>query len=259
MRQTRFFRFLRLCVSKAWSTSWGKADALSSAGGIVAGAVVHYVPGWERTVNSLLWEMPIAALAMVALSRLALSPYWLYQDKEKEALDKQSTIDRLSWPDNRPFITFDKWDICSDTLDDPRRGFFVTNHGGTALAIMVEPFEVLGTRWMAREIQTIQGGQSVCALIWCEGIYPRDPAKWDLLAAFRPVEPSGMHQTDRTIPVSAIYRDINNIWYRSRAKMVYAAYGAIMFEATTQEPLGFREEQNGATKIQLDAGSKHGL
>ncbi len=84
MQKISFRTFLWLCVKKAWPSTWEKADLFTTVVGIAIGVIVHYFPKWETAVNHLYWEIPIAALASLSVYRLALSPFWIYRDKDIE-------------------------------------------------------------------------------------------------------------------------------------------------------------------------------
>jgi hypothetical protein len=94
MRKISLRAFLWLCIKKAWDSAWDKADAVTTGIGIAIGIIVHYVPRWEAAMNGLYWEIPVAALASISVYRLAMSPFWLYREKEVEARELRKQLEK---------------------------------------------------------------------------------------------------------------------------------------------------------------------
>ena len=91
-----FWRFVWLCIREAWRTSWEKADTGATAVGVILGVVVHYVPKWESAVNNLLWQIPIACLASITVTRLLLSPFLVYRTRDNEAKEAENQVRELT-------------------------------------------------------------------------------------------------------------------------------------------------------------------
>jgi hypothetical protein len=77
--------FARLCLNETARTTWDKADFGATFAGIIIPIVVHFVPQWEHALNSVLWEIPVACLASIGLTRLVLSPFLIYRRRDLEA------------------------------------------------------------------------------------------------------------------------------------------------------------------------------
>jgi hypothetical protein len=101
-----FRPFLSLCVKEAWKTSWEKSDTATVIAGIVIGIIVHYRPQWEHAMTSMLWQIPIAALASVVLVRVLLSPWLVYRKRDMQATlaEKELVKIQTGLPITKPFV-----------------------------------------------------------------------------------------------------------------------------------------------------------
>lgn len=94
----KFRQFIWLCLEETWKTSWEKADTLATVAGVALGAITHYVPRWESAMSNLVWQIPIACLAVVTLTRLLLSPYLVYGRRDLAASAAEQAIEQMNKP-----------------------------------------------------------------------------------------------------------------------------------------------------------------
>jgi|HubBroStandDraft_1064217.scaffolds.fasta_scaffold102598_2 hypothetical protein len=89
----RFRDFVYRCFKEAIRTTWDKADSGATAFGIIIPIIVHFVPKWEHAMNNIAWEIPVACLASVGGTRLLLSPFLIYRERDKEANEAESKLE----------------------------------------------------------------------------------------------------------------------------------------------------------------------
>ena len=130
-----------------------------------------------------------------------------------------------------------------------QRGFYLSNDGAAAHEITVETFEVEDHLWAGSAlVARIEARGQGFALVWLEiqkGIGSSLPAdrKWDLLGAMARAEQTkygvSMYRPPYSVPVSVVYRDSNNVWYRSRSVITYVrTQHRLDFGPTTHEKCG---------------------
>jgi len=178
--------------------------------------------------------------------------------KNAAIVNKDAEIEKLTWPSNRPQIIFSTWDQIpqshpSAILVDPtvaghylQKGFYLSNDGEAAHEITVERFEVEDHLWAASaQVPRIEAHGQGFALIWLgvDSLPIPDHRKWDLLGAMARAEQTkygvSMYRPDYSVPVSVVYRDGNNVWYRSRSAVTYIrTQQRLDFGATTHERCG---------------------
>jgi hypothetical protein len=166
----------------------------------------------------------------------------------------------LALPASRPKIAFIRW----GTEDEQRavttlggtkhyysfdrqgqaRGFILRNDGDeAALDVAVERFEVDGSSWASRTIPRIEAGTERYALVWrADASLLSTDDKWNLVASLgtasrrRASYPGG--GPDYLIAISVVYRDYNNVCYRTRADMAFMpALLEVEFRSIKQERL----------------------
>lgn len=130
-----------------------------------------------------------------------------------------------------------------------QRGFYLSNDGAVAHEITVETTEIGDHLWArSSTVNRIEKGGQGFALLWLEnqkgvGSSLPDAGKWDLLEAMAKADRekyvTPMFSPDYSVPISVIYRDSNNVWYRSRSVMTYIrSQGRIHFGPTQHEKCG---------------------
>jgi hypothetical protein len=86
--------FVWLCITTAWESSWEKADTGATIAGITIPIIVHFVPAWEHALNSIFWEIPVACLASIVVTRLVLSPFLVYRKRDTEAREAERKLEK---------------------------------------------------------------------------------------------------------------------------------------------------------------------
>lgn len=179
------------------------------------------------------------------------------EPKKRELADAYKKIEALIWPADRPQISFHAWaerqlQFMPPGTNDPvllaQKGFYLANDGGAALEITVENFRlnkelvVLGGT-----IPRIEGKTEGFVPVWIKDEVPL--SKWELEIA---LERAWKHKVDcgeigttddrLQVPVSVVYRDYNQLWYRTRAQILFThrllGPNWVQFSASTQERLG---------------------
>jgi hypothetical protein len=90
-------------IKTGFKHSWSVTDSLATAAGLAYILIFRFYPHSRFVkMTDLLWQIPLGASACVVAARLILSPYWIYREKEAEALlsaldseNKQREIDEL--------------------------------------------------------------------------------------------------------------------------------------------------------------------
>jgi len=211
---------------------------------------------------------------------LARAPKKLDDEREAKAVGLKRNIEQLTeqlekakCPTDRPMLAFNCWgqrhaNFLPETAvaamrDTPHdispllleHGFYLTNDGGgTALEITLETFQV-GAQLVAlsETLARIEKNNRGFVPVWIKDASPR--VKWGLDMALEAawklqVNESGDVWQDKPIeiPVSVVYRDYNNLWYRSCSTLCYTADlfypNHITFTAPTQEPLGLARPES---------------
>jgi hypothetical protein len=148
-------------------------------------------------------------------------------------------------PDNRPKLTFDRWDILGETLDIWQRGFFLGNHGDAALDVQVQRFQIAPDKFASsKTVPTIPAHGQGLAPVWLEGYSPFGfvAEKWDLLRAMKEASDTRtgnqMFRPDYIVPITVTYKDFDENLYESTADLHYVpARGELVFHATRQRKI----------------------
>jgi hypothetical protein len=90
--QLGFFTFYRRLLGEVLRPSWGWAETISTVFGIAIPLILRFFPELERRMISLSWEIPVGVLAILSLVRLAMAPYWLYQDRHRAAENEETSL-----------------------------------------------------------------------------------------------------------------------------------------------------------------------
>ena len=85
-------KFYGRCFVMAFRHSYGIADGIGFFLGIAAGIIIKIYPETATAMINLLWQIPMVAFALIYAVRLLLSPYWLYQEREAQALQSENTL-----------------------------------------------------------------------------------------------------------------------------------------------------------------------
>lgn len=171
-------------------------------------------------------------------------------------INAKNDIERLTWPEDRPQISFVSWGQMRPQFMTPgnedsallaQHGFYLHNDGGAALEITVEIFDIAhNLTAVGSTITRIKGKDTGFVPIWIKEEMPL--RRWALDDALEKAwgdkaQPGDLFDgKPLEIPVSVVYRDYNQLWYRSRAKLsfYFEAYQKhrIEFSAVEQDKLG---------------------
>jgi hypothetical protein len=158
-----------------------------------------------------------------------------------------------------PHISILRWAPMhvGEVLCSSQRGFYHVNNGGiSAFEIVVEPFPIVGANTKSRPIAEIGPGHEEFAPVWVENA--TIVTKWELDVALG-IEAGNRIKARRmvrgaalSIPISVIYRDDDNRWYRSSCSMNFAYYG-IAFSLSPEPcwdspPINVRTEWGNPSK-----------
>jgi hypothetical protein len=165
-------------------------------------------------------------------------------ERERSALaeDHRNEIEKLITAAS-PQLVFQKWDqIPSDhpaaipvaptvTGQSLRGGFYLCNDGDVAHEITVGTIEIDDQLWArSAMVNRIEKGGQGFAVLWLEnqkgiGSSLSGQEKWDLIHAMARVQEKKygtlMFAPHYSVEVRVIYRDSNNVWYRSSSTMTY--------------------------------------
>jgi hypothetical protein len=78
-----------------WHRPWAISAGIATALSIVIPAVAHRWPELGKKMGDLAWEIPVFILAGMSSMRIALAPYWIYRDSQKEKLSLRESIDNV--------------------------------------------------------------------------------------------------------------------------------------------------------------------
>ena len=83
-----FLKFEWLVIKRAFSLSFGVADAVSTIIGLIGGLITYISPSLQDFISFGAWSIPLAIFIAFVSIRLLLAPYWLFFDEkfEKEQL-----------------------------------------------------------------------------------------------------------------------------------------------------------------------------
>jgi hypothetical protein len=178
-----------------------------------------------------------------------------------ELINANDKIEFLTWPDNRPILSFHAWGMIQlqflppgskDQSLQAQYGFYFANDGGAALDIEVEDFQI--TKLLIAvggKVSRIEEGEEGFVPVWIKDEVPL--SRWALDIALEKaweekvnenvIDPWSRQPLECT--VSVIYRDHNKLWYRSVANLKYFAGSLyqdhIEFGPITQERHGLNK------------------
>lgn len=84
-----FFRFFGRWLHKGFMHAWGVADVLSSFLGLLIPLLLwmnrqsdqQTIPD-QNPMNELMWQIPLAVLALLFTCRFVLAPFWMHQEDQ---------------------------------------------------------------------------------------------------------------------------------------------------------------------------------
>jgi hypothetical protein len=184
-------------------------------------------------------------------------------------IDKlKAEIDKLSWPENRPTLIFDRWGEVPH--DDPRasfhevsqfyhdrryyeRGIFILNRGGDAHEIDILPIELTeGVQTRSSYLARIDAGSTGFAFIsmdYQKNVrFKGDDDVWDFPKTMGVIEDKlnavTVAQGRLAVEVGARYRDANGAWYLSWCTIEYRReQNQIVFRHTNHRKFGSKKPE----------------
>jgi len=158
---------------------------------------------WTRWILSI--AIPYALVIVPHLIwRLGEAPWRVYQELEiqdkaaykqintkltdSEMLNAQfkEHLSKRNWPENRPRITVDRWgNRESGGILKKESGFYLTNHGETALEVMLDDFTLGSDKWSGKTLASIEAKQKKFLEVWRTTFVYGELQRWDLLDGFR--------------------------------------------------------------------------
>lgn len=235
--ESYFSRFCRRLNQDA--SAWARDNILWAALMVVAPPVAVWLrygtyPDW-KTIEITLWLYALIFLAYL-VAHSVRTPWKLDQQRQsefdkvkseltEESKSKQTRIDALEWPADRPQISFERWGALEEGgIARTQRGFHLVNHGSTAaLDVSVEGLSVGSAKWVSKPVPIIEQRQKGFAFFWEEGSQ-HNFTKWDLLEAISKEvnsSPVSIHAPDPTFDVSVTYRSFDNAHYRTRCTLTF--------------------------------------
>jgi hypothetical protein len=172
----------------------------------------------------------------VGIIAMMWGAYLAWGREHDRAEAAQVKIKELECPPNRPQVSLVQWGVTAEG----RSGFYLKNHGGVALEATVERFRV-GQFWINGETTAeVAAGCDGFAFVWLE---TSGFDKFSIIEALRLTwdKQFKSHQLSQgqplSVPLSVVYRDFGNLWYRSECDMKYLN-NRVEFSSTRQTCFG---------------------
>lgn len=238
----------------AWS-AFSLVDSLISHWGsdsVKAGwkaATLHFPFGWQT------WAIGLLLIGLV----------FVYDGSYRHTRGLNSRIKELSWPENRPQLLFDSWgeiphdhpEVRSFTrtgssgayLEYFQRGFYLSNHGGTAHEITCFPIKLADSVYAVGNVvpridKDGQGFMIVYMDIEHNAKFMEETERWDLLTVMAALEKkinaARVGETSIRAEIGVCYRDGRGVWYASFCWLTYRKdLNRLIFGPTDQSKTGF--------------------
>lgn len=166
-----------------------------------------------------------------------------YRHSRKLERDKAA----LRWSDDRPILLFDSWgEVPHDHPEAQfhehqdssgqlhreywKRGFFLTNHGGTAHEVSLLPIDLAeNVRACGGIAPRIDKGREGFVFAWLDAEHNAkfgdDFERWDLLKVMsileKKVNSSRVGEYPLAVDVGVCYRDARDVWFVSFARLTH--------------------------------------
>jgi hypothetical protein len=121
-------------------------------------------------------------------------------------------------------------------------GFEIVNDGGVAYDVLLEDFAIDADIFVkSAELERVEANGICFALAWIDGYghSPIDNPKWKLLDAMREASKTGigLYQPDYAVPISIVYRDSEDHWFRGFATLSFIpSQGRLELSSTRRSP-----------------------
>jgi hypothetical protein len=175
-----------------------------------------------------------------------------------------------------PYIVFKRWgqirdhaeaEMVPDASPNQReqRGFYLGNAGGSAFEVMVQDFRISASvNAHSTMINCLSAGEEGFAPIglnyWRKELSAKSlladlAARWDLIGAVaKAADAIWIHRNfpqEYAIAISVVYRDADDFWYRSSAKLIYTKQPDVSFVRPRKKVVTHKGERSfkfGPTK-----------
>jgi hypothetical protein len=158
-------------------------------------------------------------------------------------------------PADRPYISFTRWGPAEGVTGAEvfTKGFYLVNDGGAALDVNVEEFgEIYGFTAFGTTVSRIGGKTTGFSPIIVKDVDPlaRHALNGTLTLAWQKECSAGQltYGQSLMVVVSVTYRDVNDLWYRSKAGLAFTparsnSPAKLEFTSVMQECLGINRPQ----------------
>jgi hypothetical protein len=250
-----FWRYWKRFLARLWKDAvpWARDNILWAVAVLVIPPVVARLL-YKNSVDWQFIRLTLYLYGIVFGAYLVLhfvrTPWKLDTERQQESSasqvalkESQAKIEELAWPLDHPIIRFVAWGENPTQNPFNQRGFLLRNSGGVSLEVRVEEFKVGTNAWTGSIVPGIERDETQFALVWMGSGNPFE--KFDLLLAMQnQAGPAGLYAPDLSVPVSVVYRDARNNWYRGRADLTFIrSQHQLNFGPTTCEKLPVPPQQ----------------
>jgi hypothetical protein len=176
------------------------------------------------------WRLDLARQSEVEAINAVL------EERNSEIAKKKAQIEELNWPSDRPVVQFVNWGDNPEPNNFNQSGFFLVNTGGACLEVQIQDFKVGNQPWGGEKVSGITPNETRFLLVWNGQGNPFN--RFDLLRSMKEASTkiNAIYQPDFSVPVSALFRDSKNLWYRAKTQLTYIhSQNRLRFEPTTIE------------------------
>jgi hypothetical protein len=272
--KTTFWRHCRLVLGRAFDDfGLGRDMALGAALAVATtGLQVFWKLISEQDWNLNKWRwiasvvLPfVVVIALHIAYRLLTAPWRVHQQQESENWNTTQSlvaveeslrtqieqlkrkVGKLTWPEDRPRLTFQGWGWIHPPEGRTHSGIYLANHGSTALEVSLETINVGSLRTTGSTTDHICQNDAKAVEVWLDG--EPEVQKWCLDnyldGCWNQAKKSDTLPESKALilPISVVYRDFNNLWYRTRGELSFKFVsgmpdGVIDFKTLEQEQLG---------------------
>lgn len=86
--------FYRAWLALAFWHSWSKQDSIAGLVGLLFPIIARFIPTWGSAMANLAWQIPLTVLFTLFVARLALAPYWLYSERDRQSNSGELALKR---------------------------------------------------------------------------------------------------------------------------------------------------------------------
>lgn len=90
-----FWQYCQRVFDLAFTRTWRTVETIAGILAIILGIVVATHTNWEATVKYLAWAIPLGVFVVIALVRLAITPWIIYNQQEQRIREQRDKTDSL--------------------------------------------------------------------------------------------------------------------------------------------------------------------